>query len=63
MFKMDSNDPFGYLKHKLWTKKGQKSNWQFDSRPLKFKIALISLRVGGVPHIVGKFLMKATTLL
>jgi hypothetical protein len=24
MFKMGSNDPFGYLKHKLWTKKGSK---------------------------------------
>jgi hypothetical protein len=31
---MGSYDPFGHLKHKLW-KKGQDSNWQFDSQPLK----------------------------
>jgi hypothetical protein len=36
-------------------KKGRESNWQFDS--------LISLRVGGVRYIVGKFLTRATTLL
>jgi len=28
-------NPFGYLKHKLWLKKGLGVNWQFDSRPLK----------------------------
>jgi hypothetical protein len=27
--------PFGHLKHKLWPKKGQELNWQFDSQPLK----------------------------
>ncbi len=31
MFKMGSHDSFRYLKHKLWQKKGWKSNWQFDS--------------------------------
>jgi hypothetical protein len=25
----------GFLKHKLWQKKGWKSSWQFDSQPLK----------------------------
>jgi hypothetical protein len=44
-------------------KKGQKSNWQFDSRPLKSRIALISLRANGVRHIVGKLLTRAKTLL
>jgi len=33
MSKMGSHDPFGHLKHKLWSKKGRKSNWQFDFRP------------------------------
>jgi hypothetical protein len=37
MFKMGLHDPFGHLKHKLWPKKGQKSNCQFDSWPLKVK--------------------------
>jgi hypothetical protein len=32
---MSSHDPFGHLKHKLWPKKGSKSNCQFDFRPLK----------------------------
>jgi len=32
---MGSYDPFGHLKHKLWPKERQESNWQFDSRPLK----------------------------
>jgi hypothetical protein len=44
-------------------KKGRESNWQFDSRPLKSKIDPISLRAGGVPHTIGKFSTKATTLL
>jgi hypothetical protein len=35
-------------------KKGRKSNWQFDSRPLK---------VENCPHTIGKLLMKATNLL
>ncbi len=35
MSKMGLYDPFGHLKHKLWPKKGWKSNWQFGSRPLK----------------------------
>jgi hypothetical protein len=34
--KMGSHGPFGHLHHKLWQKeKGQESNWQFDSWPLK----------------------------
>jgi hypothetical protein len=53
MSKMGSHDPFGFLKHKLWQKKGR----------LKVGNCPISLRVGGVPHTIGKLLMKATTLL
>jgi hypothetical protein len=37
MFKMGLHDPFEYLKHKLWPKKGQKLNCQFDSRSWKVK--------------------------
>jgi hypothetical protein len=37
MSKMGLDDPFRYLKHKLWQKKGKKSNCQFDSRPLKVR--------------------------
>jgi hypothetical protein len=37
MSKMGSHDPFEYLKHKLWQKKGHESKYQFDSRPLKVK--------------------------
>ncbi len=34
---MGSQDPFGHFKHKLWSKKGWESNWQFDSQPLKVR--------------------------
>jgi hypothetical protein len=34
---MGSHDPFGQLKQKLWPKERPKSNWQFDSRPLKVR--------------------------
>ncbi len=35
---MGSHDPFGHLKDKLWSKeKGQESNRQFDSQPLKVR--------------------------
>jgi len=37
MSKMGSHDPFGYLKNKLWPKKGRESKCQFDFRPLKVK--------------------------
>jgi hypothetical protein len=37
MSKMGSHDPFEYLKHKLWPKKGWESNCQFDSWPQKVK--------------------------
>jgi hypothetical protein len=37
MSKMGSHDPFGFLKHKLWPKKGWESNWQFDSQAPKVK--------------------------
>jgi hypothetical protein len=35
MFKMGLHCPFEHLKHKLWSK--ERSNWQFDSRPLKVR--------------------------
>jgi hypothetical protein len=35
MSKMGSHCSFRHLKHKLWTKEGQESNCQFDSRPQK----------------------------
>jgi hypothetical protein len=35
MSKMASHEPFRHVHHKLWSKEGQESNWQFDSRPLK----------------------------
>ncbi len=35
MSKVSLYDPFGYLKQKLWPKKGRKLNYQFDSQPLK----------------------------
>ncbi len=38
MFQMGSQDPFEYLKHKLWQKKKPKS--KFDSYPLKIKNCL-----------------------
>jgi len=50
MFKMGSYDPFGHFKHKLWLKEMS-------------KIASISLRVGGMPHTIGKLSTRATTLL
>jgi hypothetical protein len=50
MSKMSSHDPFKYLKHKLWSKE-------------ELGIALIYSRVGGVLHIVGKFLTRATIFL
>ncbi len=31
MFKVSSHDPFGYLTQVMAKKKGQKSNWQFES--------------------------------
>jgi hypothetical protein len=43
-------------------KKGQESNWQFDSLPLKVGHHLNFLRVGGVWHTVEKLSTKATTL-
>jgi len=63
MFKMGSHDPFGYLNTNYGQKKGRESNDQFDSRPLKIGNPLISLCVGGVPHTIGKLLMRVTILL
>jgi hypothetical protein len=50
MSKMGLNDPFGYLKHKLWPKK-------------RSRIAQIYLRACGVLHIIRKLLTRVTTLL
>ncbi len=50
MSKVGSHDPFGHLKHKLWSREGS-------------KIALISLRAGGVRHVVEELSIRATTLL
>jgi hypothetical protein len=50
MSKLRSHDPFGYLKHELWPKKGS-------------GITLIPLRAGGVTYTLGKLSMKDTTLL
>jgi hypothetical protein len=55
MSKMGLNDPFGYLKHKLWPKKGLGVKLT--------KIALIPLLLGGISHTIGKLLTRATTLL
>jgi len=44
-------------------KKGRKSNWQFDSQPLKVGNRPILSHVGVVQHTVGKISMRATTLL
>jgi hypothetical protein len=34
---MALHEPFGHLQHKLWSKKGRESNWQFDFRPQKIR--------------------------
>ncbi len=43
-------------------KKGQKSNCQFDSRPVKVNNRP-NLRADDMCHTIGKLLMKATNLL
>jgi hypothetical protein len=54
MSKMGSHDPFGHLKHMLWSK---------EELGVKSGIDQISLHAGGVRHIVGKLSTRATTLL
>ncbi len=44
-------------------KKGQESNWQFDSRPLKVRNRPTPVCASGVWHTVGKILTRATSLL
>jgi hypothetical protein len=44
-------------------KKGQESNWQFDSQPLKVRNRPDPMRAGGMWHTVGKLLTRATNLL
>jgi hypothetical protein len=58
MSKMGSHDPFGSLKHKLWPKEGPRVKL-----PLKVKNRPDFFHVGDVSHTVGKFSMRATTLL
>jgi hypothetical protein len=60
MSKMGSHDPFGHLKHKLWTKERLKVKlaiWLLTSKSQE------STQFPCVPHIVGKLSMRATTLL
>jgi hypothetical protein len=68
MSKMGSHCSFGHLKHKLRPKEkprvktgSQIANLTPDQK--KSGIDLIYLVAGDVPHIVGKLLMRATTLL
>jgi hypothetical protein len=62
--KIGLHDPFEYLKHKLWKKKGQESKYQFDSHPLKvgnfFEICCCRWHA---TYMVGKLLMRGTPLL
>jgi hypothetical protein len=44
-------------------KKGQESNWQFDSRPLKVGNRPDPNVCSGVQHTIGKLLRRATSLL
>ncbi len=60
---MGFHDPFRHLKHKLWQKKGQESNWQFDSQPLKAGNRLDFLACRWRVTYLGKLLTRATTLL
>jgi hypothetical protein len=64
MSEMSSHDPFGHLKHKLWSK--EESGVKFDNLTPDHKksiIDLISLREGSMPHSIGKFSTMAITLL
>jgi hypothetical protein len=67
MSEMGSHDPFEHLKHKLWPKErpGVKLVvWLLTTKVRNWLDFLACrLRAGGVPHTVGKLLMKATTLL
>jgi len=70
MSKMGSHCSFGHMKHKLWPKEGpgvklaaesQTANLTPDQK--KSGIDPISLSADNVRHTVGKFSMRATTLL
>jgi len=64
MPKMGSHFSFEHLKHKLWPKEGVGSrivNLTFNQKTSG--IDPIYLAVDDVPHTVGKFSMRATTLL
>jgi hypothetical protein len=61
---MGSHDPFGRFKHKLWPKKGSGVKLVVWFPTTKNQGSpLISLRVGGMQHIVKQLLTRATTLL
>jgi hypothetical protein len=63
MFRVGSHDPFGHLEHKNYgQKKGRELNRQFDSQPLKSRIAQISSCASGVKHTVEKLSTRATIL-
>jgi hypothetical protein len=44
-------------------KKGQESNWQFDSQPRKVQMRPEFCVCGDVQHTIGKLLIITTTLL
>jgi hypothetical protein len=60
MSKMGSHDPFGHLKHKLWSKERLGGNLIPDHG--KSGIDPISLGASGVRDAVGKLSMRAITL-
>jgi hypothetical protein len=61
MSKMGSHCSFEHLKHKLWPKEGPGVKLTPDQK--KSGIDPIYMAVDNVPHTVGKFLTRATTLL
>jgi len=61
---MASHEPFGYLQHKLWSKKGlgvKLAVWLPTTK--KSGIDPTPVCVGGVQHTVEKLLRRATSLL
>jgi hypothetical protein len=64
MSKMGLHDPFEHLQHKLWQK--ERPGVKIDNlTPDHKKLGIDStfVRVGGMQHVVGKLLTRATTLL
>jgi hypothetical protein len=64
MSKMASHEPFQHLQHKLWLKRRsgvKRAIWLPTTK--KLGIDPIPVCVGGVRHIIGKLLRRATSLL